>query len=249
MSSTINFKIPKIIGHRGACGYAPENTLVSMLKAFELEIDWVEFDVMLTQDNEAIIIHDTTLDRTTSGKGKIAEMTLEKIKKLDAGSWFAKEFSGEKIPTFKELLEFLTKLKMRLVVEIKPTSGKEIATAEKTVELLQQYWPFKNTLLVSSAQPNSLHAVYRLNPKLPLGFISDHWLKDWQKILSDMHCVSLHINHKVLSQSRVNEFKKSHYYLLAYTVNDPERARELFAWGVDGIFSDYPDRIEKKEFN
>jgi glycerophosphoryl diester phosphodiesterase len=95
----------KVIGHRGACGYAPENTLSSMNKAFELGLKWVEFDVMLTKTGEPIIFHDFTLERTTNGFGKVAETELAAIRDLDCGSWFSEKSQAERIPTLKELLQ------------------------------------------------------------------------------------------------------------------------------------------------
>lgn len=143
--------LDKVIGHRGACGYAPENTLISMRKAHTLGIRWVEFDVMLTQDDEAIVIHDTTLNRTTDGRGNVHNITYAKIKTMDAGSWFAEEFAGAHVPTFKEVLEYLDKLKMSINVEIKPTRGREEATAKKAVKILERFWPCDaGRLLVSS---------------------------------------------------------------------------------------------------
>lgn len=230
-------KLPKVIGHRGACGYAPENTLASMLKAVELGVDWVEFDVMLTQDKIPIIMHDTTLNRTTSGEGKVAKTTWRDISKLDAGN-------GEKVPTFAELLEYLKKLKLHINIEIKPTEGKEIITAERMYVILCSHWSIEQSLpLISSAQISSLRVVYKINPILPLGYITDKWSDDLPNLLQKLHCISLHINHEELTPEKVQKIKNRNYFVLAYTVNDPLRAKELFSWGVDTVFSDFPDRI------
>lgn len=237
-------KIPKVIGHRGACGYAPENTFSSMRKAYELGVKWVEFDVMLTQDQEAIIIHDDTLDRTSSGTGKVADTTLLAIKKLTAGQWFNEKFSDELIPTFSELLALLKELNLHINVEIKPTAGKEIATAKKVMEILQRDWPIKISLpFISSAQEAALQTVYAIDPNLPLAFITDVWLENWQQKLQDLHCLSLNIFHQALDAKKVAAVKQAGKYVLAYTVNDAARAKELFSWGVDGVFSDFPDKI------
>lgn len=239
------FVPPRVIGHRGACAYAPENTLIAMQVAADLGVKWIEFDVMLTRDEEAIIMHDETLDRTTNGHGRVADTPYSVIEKLDAGSWFAPKFAGTKVPTFEELLIYLRNLAMNLVVEIKPTPGKEIVTAEKTMELLERYWPMTELVpLISSAKEKGLQTVYDINPTLLLGFISDKWLPNWQDKLEMLHCISLHSNHKVLNPSRVEAVKKAGYFVLAYTVNDPKRAQELFSWGVDGVFTNVPDKIE-----
>lgn len=239
-----DLKIPKVIGHRGACGYAPENTLASMRKAAELGVAWVEFDVMLTHDEQPIIIHDDTLDRTTNGHGHVAKHNWEKISQLDAGSWFAPEYAHEKIPSLMQLLIYLQKLSLHINVEIKPTHGRETLTAEKTLEVLLQYWPREQSLpLVSSFFEASLQQLRLLNQEIPLAYNTDHWLADWQGKLIQFDCVSLHINHLALDAEKAAQIKQAGYGLLAYTVNDPQRAQQLFNWGVDAVFSDVPDKI------
>ena len=141
MAMARNLQPERVIGHRGACGYAPENTLASMAKAHALGVEWVEFDVMLAACGTPIVIHHETLHRTTNGKGNVAKIPYQHIALLDAGAWFGKEFAGQRIPTFSELLQYVSQLKLNVNVEIKPTAGKEIATAEAVINLLKQYWP------------------------------------------------------------------------------------------------------------
>jgi glycerophosphoryl diester phosphodiesterase len=107
-----------VIAHRGASSYAPENTLASFRRAMELQADWFELDCLLTKDGEVLICHDDTVDRTTNGKGKIAELTLAELKQLDAGSWFDPKFKGEPLPTLNEALD-LAKDKTGVYIEIK----------------------------------------------------------------------------------------------------------------------------------
>jgi glycerophosphoryl diester phosphodiesterase len=233
-----------VIAHRGACGYAPENTIAAMRKAKQVGAQWVEFDVMLTRDEHAIIIHDTTLDRTTNGHDNVANTDYLDIAKLDAGSWFDKQFAGEKVPTFVELLDCLQDLNLHINVEIKPTLGKDIITAQKTLTLLKQHWSSKNSVpLLSGASLKSLQAVREQDNSIALGWITDKWRKDWQTILKDLDCISLHINHEALNAARVAAVKQAGYLLLAYTVNDIKQAKILFDWGVDAIFTNFPDRM------
>src|SRR5699024_7283151 len=93
------------VAHRGASGHAPENTMAAFQKGFEMKADYIEIDVQMTKDGELIVIHDTTVDRTTNGTGNVGDLTFEEIKQLDAGSWFSDEYAGEKIPTFEEILD------------------------------------------------------------------------------------------------------------------------------------------------
>jgi glycerophosphoryl diester phosphodiesterase len=231
--------IPRIIAHRGASSIAPENTLIAMQLAAEMGARAVEFDVSLTKDEEAIVLHDETLQRTTNGKGKVAKTTLQQIKKLDAGSWFAPPYAGMQIPTFAETLRFIATQPLQMNIEIKPTPNCAEITAEKVVQILHRYPP-KKTPLISSFKMQSLRTVYALDKNLPLAWLTHSWRADFEKILEKLHCVSLNINQHVLTKSRVQAVKKAGYYLLTYTVDDPKRAEQLFAWGVDGIFTNVP---------
>ena len=123
-------KIPKVIGHRGAKAYAPENTLPSIETAADLGVEWVELDVKLTKDNVPIIFHDEGLDRTTSGTGLVAQTNYEDLRDLDAGSWFGDSFSSVRIPTLEEAVDILLKHNLGLNLEIKPCPGREKETAE-----------------------------------------------------------------------------------------------------------------------
>lgn len=236
------FTLPKVIGHRGACQYAPENTLSSLRKASELAVSWIEFDIVLTKDDEAIVFHDATLDRTTNGSGLVAETSYSTIARLDAGSWFSPEFSGEKVPTFIEYLNNAAKLGLGINVEIKPTPGKEQKTAEKVIALLKQYWPNSAAPpLVSSFSTAALTAARALDTKLYLGLLIDDWTHPFKETSIALDCISVHVKQTLLSKEKVAEIKSYAQYVLAYTVDTVERALALFDMGVDAVFSNRPD--------
>lgn len=241
-----DLKLSRIIAHRGASAYAPENTLAAMRKAHALGAKWVEFDVMLTEDGEAIIMHDETLGRTTNGGNRqVAKTLYDDIAKLDAGSWFAKQFAQEPVPTLVELLALLQKLKLNINLEIKPTLGKEIETAEKSLALLKQYWPIaESPPMISTQSVIALNTVHQLAPEYCLGMVIHDWNEPWQDWLRDYACESVSVNHYILNQAKVQDLKKRVKYVLAYTINDPQRANELFSWGVDAVFSDKTDLLE-----
>jgi glycerophosphoryl diester phosphodiesterase len=235
-----------VIAHRGASGYAPENTLVAMRKASQLGAKWVEFDVMLADGIEPIVIHDFTLKRTTNGRGRVANTPYNKMAQLDAGSWFAPEFRNERIPTLIELLSCLVELNLHINMEIKPTPGQELATTRKALEVLERYWPCeKLPPLISSGSLLCLREARRLQPQLLLGVIADRWPLHWQTISEELACISWHFNHEILNPQRVAQIQKSGKLVLAYTVNQAARALELFRWGVAAVFTDYPDVILK----
>ena len=240
-----SINIPKLIAHRGASGYAPENTLAAIKRAAALEASWVEFDVMLTADGEAILIHDIELDRTTNGKGPVNELSLADIAKLDAGSWFGPEFQGVRVPTFKNALQTCTELDLGINVEIKPSPGMEVATARKTIELLNTHWMAgQQSPLVSSSTQQCLQVAREMRPDLNLGLIIDRWRPDWQEILTNCQCVSLHVDHHILEREQVEFVHKLGYYVFVFSVNETALAEKLYSWGVDGLFSDFPDLLQ-----
>src|SRR5258708_6429242 len=119
--------LPRVIGHRGACGLAPENTVASFRKAAELGVRWVEFDVHLSADGIPVVIHDDTVNRTTTGRGAVASLSLIELQALDAGTWFEPRFQGEYVPTLEAIVTLLGKLGLGAVVEINPSPATEPA--------------------------------------------------------------------------------------------------------------------------
>ena len=232
-----------LIAHRGASSVAPENTLVAFEKADALGADWVEFDVMLTKDNVAIVMHDYTLDRTTNGDGNVADTDYAEIADLDAGSWFSEEFKDTRVPTFSAALQYLKSLMLGINVEIKSTPGTNVQTVEVAVKVLHKHWPSNLPLLISSASSACLFTVKQHAPDYQLGIIVDKWPDNWLSELKKHPIISVHANHKILSKKRVAKLSKLGYLVLAYTVNDKDRARELIKWGVSAVFSDKADLL------
>jgi len=233
--------IAKFIGHRGVKGLAPENTLVSFIKAKQLGFSWVEFDVMLTACGEAVVFHDQRLKRTTNGKGLIARRTYPELKKLDAGSWFSPEFSQETIPTLSETLACLLKLGLQANIEIKPARGMEVATAQKALAIIRSHWPQNLPKpLISSFSLTSLYTVRAQDPQAPLAILYNKLPRNWQKAADELNCVAVNLDQQYLSLAQIAQVKQTQRLVLAYTVNQIERANLLFSWGVDGVFTDYP---------
>ncbi len=236
--------IPPIIAHRGTSAHAPENTLVAFTKAKQLGLNWVEFDVMLAATGEAIVFHDDELGRTTNGSGQVIHRPYDYLKALDAGSWFHPIFSNERIPSLQEVLHLLHSHQLAANLEIKPLPGHEHATVQRICEILKDNTTLlPSPLLISSFSPNVLRQVRKIFPSALLGVLLDEWREDWQGLCIEVHATSVNINQVVLTLERVNQIKENGYVLLAYTVNNIERAHELLSWGVDAIFSDCPDSI------
>jgi glycerophosphoryl diester phosphodiesterase len=236
--------VDKIIGHRGACAYAPENTIASFDKALALGCRFIEFDVMCSADGEPFIIHDDTLKRTTNGKGEVGKVDAAYLQSLDAGSWFAKQFKGEPIPHFNEVLKWLSSSQVQANVEIKPFPGALEQTTIAVLSAIQRYWPSGKQLpLVSSFEWDALVLCRSIAPEMPLGLLLHKWDKQWLEKAKQLNCYSIHFNRKILTEARVKEVKAHGYLVCAYTVNRKRLANKLFNWGVDAVFSDYPDLL------
>jgi len=232
---------PRVIGHRGAKATSPENTLASIRQAVAEGATWVEFDVKLTADGHPVLMHDPTLERTTNGKGKVAETTLAEIRALDAGSWFGGRFAGEKVPTLEEALEAMTGLAMGFNLEIKPCPGREAETARTAVACVKQRWPhYLPVPIFSSFKAESLAAAREAGPESPRGFLFERLPPDWQRHAVELGCATIHPNARSLAREEMAAIKGAGYPVLAWTVNDPARARELLAWGADALITDNP---------
>ncbi len=235
---------PKVIGHRGAAGHAPENTLASFRKAAALGARWVEFDTKLSRDGHVVVFHDEDLDRTTNGSGRLADKDLAELKTLDAGSWFAESFHGERIPTLGETMAVLGELGIGANVEIKPCPGREIETAEAVVRALKAGWP--STLpapVISSFKPESMAVATRLGPEYPGALLVGALPADWREQLEDLRCEGLHCDAKPLTQEQAREVLAAGYALRCYTIKEAAEAQKLFRWGVETVITAYPDRI------
>lgn len=241
----MTLKLPKIIGHRGACGYAPENTLESIRTAADLGAKWVELDVKLTKDDVAIIFHDDELDRTTNGSGLVMDKTYEEIRHLEAGSWFADSFAGIKIPTLEETLELILELDLGLNLEIKPCAGREVATAEAALDIMSRYWDDTDKLLISSFSHVSLETAMEMAPEWHRGLLlDDEWPENWGELAEYLEAATVNINGNKVEREQIEQIIDLGKPILAYTINDPQRFRTLQSWGVDGVFTDVPDVIK-----
>lgn len=241
----MNLKLPKVIGHRGAKAYAPENTLESIETAASLGVEWVELDVKLTRDNVPIIFHDEELERTTNGSGLVAQTDYEDIKQLEAGSWFADSFAGIKIPTLEEAVDVILKRGLGLNLEIKPCPGREKETAEIALDHLSQYWDDPSLLLISSFQHVSLEAAMDLAPDYARGLLigGEDMPENWKDLADYLDVTTINLGSRLVTREVADDVMDFEKPLLVYTVNDPMQARSLQKLGVDGFFSDNPDVI------
>lgn len=240
---TLQFK-PPVIGHRGACAYAPENTMASFIKAAQLTIKWVEFDVMPTSDGVPIIFHDETLNRTTDGRGLVSDFPYTYLRSLDAGKWFNPIYSGEHIPTLATVLEFLQEMKMSANIEIKASPALEASLISRVIKDMQPLLAKANdSFLFSSFSFSALELLRKTAPECQLGMLLHEYEPRWKVLCQELNCVSVHVNNEIITEKTAHEIKSMGKKLLIYTVNDPLRSNDLYSWGVDAVFSDVPDLI------
>ena len=237
-------RLPRVIGHRGAAGHAPENTLAGIRKAATLGVQWVEFDTMLSRDGHVILFHDDALKRLTGAAGMTADTDLADLQRLEAGAWFSKDFKGEPIPTLDQALALLAELGLGANVEIKPTPGREAETGRAVARALAEHWPAAlPPPLLSSFKTEALAAAREAAPGIERAFIVFKVPKDWRAQLTAMECTALHCRDEDLTSTAARAVVRAGFFLRCYTVDEPLRAKALFAWGVDGVVSDYPDRL------
>lgn len=237
--------LPRLIGHRGVARYAPENTLEGLHAAADMGMKWVEFDVKLTRDGVPILFHDDTLDRTTNGTGSVAQRTLEDLRQLEAGSWFADSFSGIKIPTLEDAVSVLLERNLGCNLEIKPCPGREVETAEATLDLLSRLWDWGEGLLISSFSYASLEAAHDMAPEWARGLLLEtEWPPHWSELADYLEVASVNVDGHAVTREQVEKIVDQGYAVLAYTVNEHDLARRLFSWGVDGLFTDAPDLVD-----
>jgi glycerophosphoryl diester phosphodiesterase len=237
--------LPRVIGHRGAAAYAPENTLAGFRAARALGCAWIEFDVRLTADQHPVVCHDDQLSRTTDGRGRISKLTLADIRAFDAGEPFGAGFAGEPVPTLEETLLLCHEIGLGANVEIKAEGGRGPATAEAVAQCLDRLAGNLPPLLISSFLSSAIARIAELAPTVPRGMLWRKIPANWAATAAQLGCTTIHCSQAELTPKTVADVIAAGYPLLAYTVNDTGQARQLFNWGVASVFSDAPDIIGK----
>ncbi|CNF03675.1 glycerophosphodiester phosphodiesterase [Yersinia nurmii] len=240
----INWPYPPIVAHRGGGSLAPENTLAAIDVGARHGHKMIEFDAKLSQDGQIFLLHDDTLERTSNGWGVAGDLPWDKLIQLDAGNWFSSAFKDERLPLLSEVAARCAEHGMAANIEIKPTTGVEAYTGRVVALAARLLWEGQAIPpLLSSFSVTALEAAQEAVPELPRGLLLDEWDENWFELTRRLNCVSLHINHKQLTADRVALLKAAGLHILVYTVNKPERARELLDWGVDCICTDRIDLI------
>jgi len=240
-----NWPYPRHIAHRGAGKLAPENTLAAFRHGASFGYRMFEFDVKLSGDGKPVLMHDATLDRTTSGHGRVDALTLGEIAPLDAGSWHSPAFAGEPVPTLSAIARYTQANGYLVNIEIKPVPGAEDRTgAAVALDALSLWKDAAVPPLLSSFSEVALEAARLAAPGLPRALLLDKLPADWLDRLRRLDCVALDSNHRELDAKVIADAHAAGFKVLCYTVNDPSRARDLLSWGLDGLITDAVDQIE-----
>jgi len=250
---------PLVVAHRGASSYAPENTLAAADKADELRTTWVENDVQRTRDGELVVIHDTTLTRTTDveqvfpdrAPWKVSDFTLAEIKQLDAGGWFSSEYAGQEVPTFAEFLRKLSSNDQKLLLEIKAPELYPGIEGQILHELRQYGWldryHVKHQLVIQSFGADSVRTVHTLRPDVKTGFLGTPAVADLPAYAAFTD--QINPSYKTVTADYVDAVHRldgphgRQLEVQTWTVNDGPTAARLADLGVDGIITNSPDVV------
>ena len=236
---------PRLFAHRLGGALAPENTLAGLEISRQLGITAVECDVKLSADGIPLLFHDEHLERTSNGQGLFAQQDHLALAQLDAGAWFHPAFAHERIPTLAALAEQARHHGIRVNLEIKPCPGREQETGRIVAQQASLLWQGEHLLpMLSSFSLAALLAAKAAAPDLPRALLIENWPDDWPQQVQACAACALNANERDLSQERVLAVRHAGLALMAWTVNQPARAAELYGWGINMLCSDRPERLQ-----
>jgi glycerophosphoryl diester phosphodiesterase len=235
---TINF------AHRGASGYYPENTMIAFEKAVELGSDGIETDVQMTSDGVLVLIHDEMVNRTTECVGFVKDYTYNEIRKLNAGSWFSTEYSGIKIPSVEELILFSLEKDVIINFEIKNEIVNYNGIEEKLIELIQRY-NIQDRVILSSFNHYSAVKCKEISKDINTGVLYYEKLYKPQDYARSVFADALHPYFYSLNKEIIKEIREEGIMINTYTVNDTNYMKYFVENRVEGIVTNYPDKLKK----
>ena len=233
-----------VIAHRGFSGEAPENTLAAFQKAIDLGSDMMELDVHFSKDGQVVVIHDDHLERTTNGRGKVADHTLQELKKLDAGSWFGSPFSGEQIPTLQEVLE-LAKGNILVNIEIKngylgPYTISDLA--DRALQEVQRKRMGKQVIF-SSFSSCAVQRIREGNSHARIALLYHNSWEILEEVTGGKPFPILNLRSLFLTKDKIAKVQEQGMKVNTYTVNSAKEMEQFIRWGIDGIITNHPDRL------
>ncbi len=232
-----------VLGHRGAMGLAPENTLVSIKTALKYNVDLFEIDVHLSKDKELIVIHDETVDRTTSGKGYVSQLSSKSIKSLDAGIKFEARFKGEKVPFLEEIFNLMKKYDVKLNIEIKngPVFYKGI---EKRVISLIDKYDYYDRIIISSFDHYSLKRIKEINNRAYTGLLYSSNIYDLEKYVEKLELSAVHPHNYWATKDFVKKMHENDIAVNTWVINDRKEFIKFSRIGVDSMGTNFPNKMK-----
>jgi glycerophosphoryl diester phosphodiesterase len=235
---------PRLAAHRGAGKLAPENTLAAFRLGYLHGYRMAEFDVKLSADGVAFLLHDATLDRTTNHRGRADALAWRELSLLDAGSWHSPAYAGEPLPSLATIARWSRANGVAVNIEIKPTPGRERETGAAVGLDALALWARAQPLpLLSSFSDAALAAARQAVPDVPRAWLAEELPADWQARAAALGCVALDVKHTAITQELVSACHAAGLRVATWTVNDPARVALLFDWGVDTIITDAVDVV------
>lgn len=230
-----------VIGHRGAVGYAPENTLPAFQKGYELGADWIETDVKVTLDGFFVLMHDRTVDRTTDGTGNVVDLTLQEIKQLDAGSWFDPAYKGTGVPELKDLLN-LAREKVGICLDL--WSGLSLEVVERITQLVFDFGMTEQTLILSS-NPQQVKYTKEISPSITTGLLYSEPVEDNVDLARKWKADILHPSRYIVNTQLIKQAHSAGIPVAAGVFSEEKWIRERWEWGLDIFNCDHPDLPRK----
>lgn len=234
---------PLVIAHRGNSILAPENTLASFEAAWRAGADMIEVDVQVSQDGHAVVIHNDTLDETTSGQGPVAAMPAARIRELDAGSWFSPAFAGQRVPLFTDVLAFLAQREgIGLLLEFK--GDWDPAPISRVIEDIEAAG-LTGRIVVQSFSPTTVAALRDVAPQIPRGLLITEMTDGVFRLCADLQVSQCNPAGQVLLQhpDALERLRSVGLASMVWTINEPEHWAALAALKPDGVITDRPDRL------
>ena len=230
--------------HRGASGYFPENTKLSFNKAIELGATGIETDVQMTSDGILVLIHDEYVNRTTNGLGLVKDFTYAELTKLDAGSWFNKNYNAEKIPRAEDLIVLAKENDILLNLEIKTGIIMYPGIEEKLIEMLYKY-EYQSKVILSSFNHYSMVHCKNISKEIKTGLLYMAGLYHPEVYCKSTKADALHPYFHSINKDIIDEAKKEGLLVNPFTVNEEVHMKNLINAGVDGLITNYPDKLKK----
>ena len=235
---------PRWIAHRGAGKLAPENTLAAFRVGAGHGYRAFECDVKLSADGVPFLLHDATLERTSSGQGTASQLRWDALSRVDAGAWHSRAFAGEPLPRLDAIAAYCIRNGYALNIEIKPTPGDEVETGRVVATEVARLWANQAVPpLLSSFQPDALRAARDADARWPRALLLDELRAGWFDEATALGCVAVVTNHKVMDAAVIAQLHGAGLRALVYTVDDEASAQRLLALGIDGIITDAVDHF------